>query len=391
MKKKLMSILLALVLFLSSFAFSPSAFANSYELIPDVRQTVIINGYGDLAWLYYTPDQSGLYNIMSMNVNKSVCYLTVRETNEETGMEEIKTLAYAGEFSDPNYKENEHNEFQFSLTYHLEKGVTYWFAVGWKPPTYTKQQFNVIFRLKSLDENPIESVELTNVPDLVAYDGGEIRTDANGKNYYHYLISKIQTNAAITLHYKDGTSSAPTRGKAAVDGFYVKWIDDQYYNHWYPDADPEHTQNLIKVSVLGVEASWDVKLNIGERTYITGKVINLADQPVEGADIKYDGAVKARTDSNGEFKFYAAAGAKNLSITTSSVIEYKKVIVVPVTSVGMPYTTYKICNCDFVKDGYINAKDFSYIKNKFTGDEYEKRTAEFRASINFTKDKYNQL
>lgn len=388
MKKKLISILMVLVIILSSFALSLTAYANSQELILNQQKTTLISGYGDLEWFYYTPDQSGLYTFMSMNVNRSIGYLCLKENNPETGMPEIKTIAYGGAFSDPNYRANGHNEFQFAITYHLEKGVTYWLAVGWEYMDTTRAQYNVYLRLDSYDENAIESIELINVPELTAYVDGEASVDAKGKSYFRYDISKIIRNATIIIHYSNGTSSQPAKGQEVIDGYRIKWIDNQIEKHWYPDADPEHTQNIIGVSVLDKTTTYDVKLNIEAMTFISGRVVNLAGQPVGNASILFDGLRKAYTDENGDFRFYCSAGVKNLVIKTATSIDYEKTIVVSTISDDMSGLNYVICNCDYVKDGYANAKDFSYIRHNFTGAKYEKLVEEYQASINFSKSDY---
>lgn len=47
-----------------------------------------------------------------------------------------------------------------------------------------------------------------------------------------------------------------------------------------------------------------------------------------------------------------------------------------------------ICNCDYVKDGIVNAKDYSFIKRYADEDNAPKIEEEFTRCINFFADKY---
>ena len=124
MKKKLISVLLAVLLLLSCMSASISAFATTRPIQLDVKVTNILDGAGDMNWYTFTPVASGTYSFLSYNVPASEAYLFVKEKDPETGKKVYKQLEFSN--SDPNYQENGHNILQFCLTYYLEKGVKFW-------------------------------------------------------------------------------------------------------------------------------------------------------------------------------------------------------------------------------------------------------------------------
>lgn len=389
MKKKIISAILIAAIIISSVALSFTAFASSQELKLNVKTTAIMSGVDDLEWFYFTPDQSGIYSFMSFNVPKCDGYLFVKEVNPETKRKEYKQLAYAGPESESHYKEFGRNEFQFCLTYHLEAGTRYYFAAGWYLSTQTRQQFDVMLICDSYDDNAIESIEVLDLPDLNAYTGGEWRQDKNGSDYYHYDLSRIISNTQIKVNYSYGESTIVT-GKQEVDGYQINYIDNQYDVHWYPTDDPDYSGNKIIIRILDTEVVSNVNIVIGNRYSLRGKVVNLAGQPVENAVVSIDG-MKAYTKSDGSFSIYSATGYKNISISTDSSIDFNKTILVSVGVNDLSQQPFNLCNCDFVKDGYVNAKDYSYIIKNFSVEELDKLQAEFQASINFSKDSYEKL
>lgn len=387
MKKKLISILLIIVIILSSLALSITALASSQELFLNQMATTAMSGVDDLEWFWYKPDQSGLYSFLSYNVPKCEAYLMTREIDPDTGKKKITTLDYAAPGNDPDYKKNNHNEFQFCLTYHLEAGTTYYFAVGWYKSTQTSTQFNVMLRCDSYDENAIESIEISNVPDLIAYDNGEPRIDQNSRSYFYYYTSAIIRNSTVTINFTNGKSISQT-GATEIAGYKIMYIDNQYYNHWHPNSAPEYTKNTITVQVLDKTATANVNIIIGAQYFVTGRVVNLAGQAVENALITTNGSKKAYTDSDGYFSFYSTTGSKTLAISTATSIDLSVPLIVGSEKLDLTKTPYVLCNCDYVRDGYVNAKDFSFIVHNYSGTELENLKEEFRASINFSKDKY---
>lgn len=401
MKKKIITAVLIAAILISSVALSFTAFASSQELKLNVKTTTSMSGVDDLEWFYFTPDQSGTYSFMSFNVPKCDGYLFVREIDPETKQKYQKQLAYAGpyvniepdeakreEMNLPHYREYGRNDYQFCLTYHLEAGTRYYFAAGWYLSTQTRQQFDVMLVCDSYDDNVISSIEVLDMPELEAYTGGEWRTDANGKEYYHYNLNRIISNTTIKLNYLYGDSVIVT-GKQEIDGYKINYNENQYEEHWYLENDPGYFGNKITISILDKEVTAKVSIEIGGRYSLKGKVINLAGQPVKNAVVTVDG-VKAYTNADGAFSIYSSAGYKDISIKTDTSIDLHKTILISAgaNNITQPFV---LCNCDFIKDGYINAKDYSYIIKNYSDEELDKLQDEFQASINFSKDSYESL
>lgn len=393
MKKKLVSILLIIVIILSSFALSLTAFADSQELILNQMATTSMSGKDDLEWFYYTPEKSGLYSLLSYNIPMSIAYLTVREINPETGKMEMVNLEYVAPDidrdyeNDPDYEKNNHNKAQFCLTYHLEAGKTYYYAVGWFVPTQAPAQFNVLLRCESYDTDAIESIEINYVPDITAYTDGRPKTDENGNSFFCYDLSKLKANATVTIKFSNGTVRTET-GADEIIGYKLSYTDNQSSDHWYPDSDNNYTRNRLTVSVLDKTASTNVNVVLGAQYGIKGRVVNFAGRAVKNALITVNGAEKAYTDNNGNFFFYSPRGTKTITISTDTSIDLNALLTIGSASKDLTKTPYILCNCDYVKDGYINAKDYSYIMNRYSGAVPEDLKEEFTASINFFEGKY---
>lgn len=402
MKKKIISAILTAAIIISSFALSLTAFASSQELKLNVKTTTMMSGVDDLEWFYFTPEQSGIYSFMSFNVPKSDGYLFIKEIDPETNRKEYKQLAYAPPYIDiepdkdkreemnlPHYNDYGRNVAQFCLTYHLEAGTRYYFAAGWYLSTQTRQQFDVMLVCDSYDNNRIESVEVLDMPDLTAYTGGEWRKDKNGKEYFHYFLSEIEANTTIKINYLYGDSVIVT-GKSEIDDCKITYYENQNEEHWYPENDLNYSGNRITVRILDIEAAANVNVDLGDRISVYGKVVNLANQPVENAVVSIDG-VKTYTNADGIFNIYSAAGYKNIGISTDTSIDLDKAVLVSADSNDLIQQSFILCNCDFVKDGYVNAKDYSYIIKNYSGEELDKLEKEFQASINFSADEYEKL
>ena len=401
MKKKMISAILIVAIIISSITLSFTAFASSQELKLNIKTTTAMSGVDDLEWFYFTPDQSGIYSFMSFNVPKCDGYLFVREKDPETKKKELKQLAYAGPYAEiesnaqkreemnlPHYKEYGRNEFQFCLTYHLEAGTTYYFAVGWFLSTQKRQQFDVMLVCDSYDDNAIESIEVLELPELIAYTGGEWRKDINGNDYYDYGLSTIISNAKIKVNYSYGGSTIVT-GKQEVDGYAIIYNSNQYFQHWYPEADPNYSENKITIRILDTEVVAKVNVVIGNRYPIYGKVVNLAGDPVENALVTIDG-IRAYTKADGSFNVYSSEGEKTIHISTDTSIDMNKTIIISAPTNDFNQHPFRLCNCDVVKDGYINAKDYSSIIKNYSGEELDKLKEEFQVAINFSKDSYEE-
>ncbi len=385
MKKKIISAILITAVIVSSLMLSFTALASSQQLTLDTKVTTTISGADDLEWFYYTPEKSGTYSFLTYNTPRSCAYLFVRETDEETGERTYVQLAYNS--GDSDYEANGHNQYQVCLTYHLEAGTTYYYAAGWWLSTQTYSTFTVMLRCDSYDEDVIDSIEITSVPSLEAYVDGEWRTDADGYSYFWYDTSKLYSNLEIEITYLDGTVVTVT-GSDEVDGSTFTYSDNQYYTHWYPTSEDDYTDNTFTIQLLDATASAEASIVVGDRYLVKGTVVNRVGYPVENAEISLGSSIVGYTDSDGSFSVYTSAGSKKLSVSTDTSIDYEEYINVSTSTNDFTDTPFVICNCDYVNDGYINAKDYSYIVNNFSGDELEKISEEFANSINFSKDKY---
>jgi hypothetical protein len=133
--------------------------------------------------------------------------------------------------------------------------------------------------------------------------------------------------------------------------------------------------------------SCDINIIIGARYSVKGTVLDFAGKPIENVAVSIGGTNVAYTDAKGNFAFYCDAGVKNVTFSTDTSIDLSKLVTITASANANNFTDspFYLCNCDYVKDGYINAKDFAYISNNFTGSEFDSIKEEFEASINFSK------
>lgn len=108
MSKKIISLILAVVLAISCFAITFSAYGKIQELVLDGDFQCEIDGADDLAWFSYIPEISGTYSFLSYNTPATEAYLFIKEYDSETDTKQYVQLAYSN--SDPNYAENSHNQ-----------------------------------------------------------------------------------------------------------------------------------------------------------------------------------------------------------------------------------------------------------------------------------------
>lgn len=383
MKKRVLSAILVIAIVASSLALSITAFGSSQELVLDVKKSATISGADDLVWFYYTPVVSGKYSLLSYNVPACECYLFIKEKKAD-GSKQYVQLAYSCKDSErPDTR-------QFRLTYYLEAGVTYYYAAGWYlSGNRTDGTMTVMLRNDNYDEMPIESIELGEPVELEAYTDGSWNKDANSNSYFRYNTSKIVANLTITIHYTDGTSVTET-GKDVIDGYPVSFIDNQYEEHWYPQEDPNCTGNTFTVKILDITAGTSIPINIGAKYYVKGSVVNMAGEPVKNAGIYLGTSQLAVTDEDGIFHFYSSSGEYIFKIKTASSIDKEVQMAISVSADDNDFTDtpISICNCDYVRDGIVNAKDYSFIKRYAAEDDIPKIEEEFKRCINFTADKY---
>ena len=388
MKKKIISLFLALIIVTGSLTVSFVAFASSRALILGTKITSAIDGEDDLCRFIFTPTQSGTYSFLSYNVPASEAYLFVREN--EDGKKVYRQLAYSN--SDPNYKENGHNQLQFCLTYHLEKGVKYYFDAGWYlSDSRTSGNFTVMLRCDVYDSE-VETLTVLNDSKLSIYSDGEWQTDADGNRYFYYNISKIISNLSVTVTYADGRSVTSV-GEDTVDGYKIDYKQNQAYVHWYPKSSPDYKSNILTVCVLGKSVDIEIEIEPNSMNLVKGKVVDMLKSPVQNAKIKLNGTVLASTDLNGEFWFYSNSSVLEYSVSIDNAIEREFTMLISVNDKKNDYRNLpiEICTVDFSGDGFVNAKDYVMMKKSLKGEEFEKAFLQYKKCVNFSKTNYPKL
>lgn len=386
--KKALSIAVTVVLVLSSLAFSFSAFGKTQTLILDTKMTETIDGIDDIAQFIYVPDESGTYSFLSYNVPASEAYLLIREVNPETNQKEYVQLAYS--CNDPDYQENGHNSRQFRLTYHLEKGVTYYFWAGWYlSESRTDGNMTVMLTCDQYDSN-IEKITISCPATLDAYTDGMWLTDSSGARYYHYNTTRLDVNMTVTIHFNDGQQISAT-GQEEINGYRIIFQHNQNSVHWYPQTDERYTENTYTVKILDKTASMDVPITVGARFAVKGTVTDMQGNPIENADIRLAQNSVAYTDSNGSFCFYSIAGEYSCTVLAENSIARGLKILVTASASENDFTSTPItlCNYEYIDDGIINAKDFAVLRRNYPQDD--ERIEHFNEVINFTADDYSPL
>lgn len=386
--KKALSILITAMLILSSLAFTFSAFGKTQTLILNTKMTETIDGVDDVAQFIFVPDESGTYSFLSYNVPASEAYLLTREVNSETNQKEYVQLAYS--CSDPDYQENGHNSRQFRLTYHLEKGVTYYFWAGWYlSENRTDGTMTVMLRCDQYDSN-IEKITISCPASLDAYTDGMWMTDLEGSKYYHYNTTRLEANMTVTIHFNDGEQISAT-GQEEINGYRIIYLHSQSTNHWYPQSDENYTENTFTVKVLDKTASMDVPINIGARFAVKGIVTDMLGNPIENAEIRNTQGSVAYTDFNGVFCFYTVPGDYLMTACSDNSLDRKFRVVVSAVADDNDFTSVAIqlCDYEYVKDGIINAKDYAVLKKVYPEKDEEREY--FSEVINFTANEYPEL
>jgi hypothetical protein len=398
--KKLISFILAVVIIVSSFAFSFVTYAKSLtieKLLNDstaYKYSITTDGNEDLALFLFTPDASGTYSFLSFNTRKSVGYLLTRDLDTKV----YTTLAMSN--SNDNYVEDgQKNSYQFRITYHLEAGTTYYLQAGWwsdNTISTTSATMNVGVRREAADdEDLIDHIEVQCDANLTWYTDGYWSRDANDLPYYHYNISKLIANMIVTIYYTDGYVSSSKIGSTTVDGYNISYYHDQYNTHWYSDKDSNYTgSNTLSVVVLNQRVDYNVVIEEGSLFMVKGKVVDyVTGEPINNATITISGATAGTTDADGNFKFGYSAGSYSATVKADNAIERNFIITIEAnnTNNDKTDTPIPIAVGDYVTDGIINAKDFAYIYNTFTGDTRTSELQKFKSQINITNSSYPQL
>lgn len=404
-RKRLMSILMALVMVLSSLAIGLNALAYTFLNIGlDIVYSASLNGNEDMAWFSYTPEVSGTYMFLGYNTGKTHAYLYTRTINDNGSMT-YNGLAYAGP-SDPDSNDEyhtfeyagatyTHTSTNFRLTYHLEAGTTYYYSAGWATSSTTSGTIKVRLTCKEYDSSVLESVSVQSDAALTWYTGGEWKTDMQGNSYYYYNYSKILQNMTVTVTYKDGSTSSVSNGANSIDGYSISYNDTQYLTHWYTKGAEEYTENIITITVGSVSCEYEVLINEGPMYTVSGYIQDyITGAPVSGATLNYNNSVVVTTNSSGKFSFAYSPGVYSFTVKAPNSIP--RVITLKVDAQydennDHTDTPIGLVIGDYVSDGLINGKDYGYILSKLSGDIRESEKAKFASQLNFTADKYPPL
>lgn len=405
MRKRLISILMALVMVLSSFALGFNALASTFTNIGlDIIYSAQLNGNEDMVWYSYTPEVSGTYVFLCYNSGYTHAYLYTKTINDNGSMN-FNGLAYAGS-SDPDcmgeYRSFEycgvtytHYSTSFRLTYHLEAGTTYYYSAGWARSEATGGTIKVRLTCAQYDNTVLQSVSAWSDAQLTWYTDGEWKKDSDGQSYYWYNYSKILQNMTITLTYKDGSTSSVSNGINTIDGYSIDYKDNQSTNHWYIETAPEYTKNIITITVGSVSCDYEVVIGEGPLYNVSGYVQDyITGDPVPGAMLRHNSSIIAKTDSTGKFSFVYAPGLYVFTVEAANSIPRSITITIDAQNSDHNNHTDEpigIVIGDYVKDGLINGKDYGYILSRLSGSKRDSEKAKFASQLNFTADQYPNL
>lgn len=393
--KKLISVILAVTILLSSLAlgFVARAKTNS-EIALNTMYIDSVSGADDKIWYTFTPQASGNYAFVSYTQSNEAYLFT--KTQNEDGSKYYNQIAYAPA-SDPDYMSNfreftqngktyKHYATTFYLECYLRKGITYYFAAGYANESQTTGSVNVVLYNLDVDEDeiPIREISVDSPIVLSAYTDGKWDVNEKGENYYFYNISKVTQNMNITVTFKDGTVKHIKATDGSFDGYSITFKHNQNVNHWFAQNTSEYVANTLTVFVGPVSCDYDVKIETSAMYGIKGRVIDyVTNEPIRNASVSLNGIEVAKTDENGGYAFVYTAGTYNLTVKTPTSINYSYKLVVDTEDTQNNNQTenpIKLVNCDYVKDGIINAKDYAYSrKNGY---------AYYPSITNFTKNNY---
>ena len=386
--KKLTAFFMAVVITLSCFAFGIfNASAKTQEIILDTEMINTTDGLDDKNWYYYTPSQTGIYTFLSYNrYLYAEAYLFIKEGKNYT------QLGYSNE--SPNYEYySQPNKYQFCLSYKLEAGKTYYYAAGWDSER-TGGEMKVKLIYEGSEEDIIDHIGVECNAQLSWYTNGSWERDSQGEAYFYYNYSKIIQNMVVTVYYINGSESKSALGADEVDGYKIKYTQNQDSAHWYPKEDEKYTQNILTVSILDKSAEYNVVINQDALFTVYGSVSDyISNEAVSGAVIRINGSEVAVTDSQGNFSFVSAPGIYNASVSGSNIISREFKITVNVNSEMNNHTANPIgvVTGDYVQDGIINAKDFAYITKTLSGEKQESEAEKFSQQIHFKSENYPNL
>ena len=390
-EKKIISLVLAAAIIASVFSICATAFAKSQRLILDVLYSDTIDGGEDLLWYIYTPEASGTYSFLSYNVPHSEAYLFTKEENSNLTNKVMTQLAYSQ--TSPDFAaRGQSGIIQFCLTYHLEAGVTYYYAAGWWSDSRTGGTMKVMLTCDEYDAAPVESIDLS-CP--VVYDensNGVWSTDSAGNEYFLYDLSRLLRNLTVTVHYTDGTSSSVT-GQDEIDGNGISYQTNQNEEHWYPASNVNYTGNKLTVVILGVSAVYNVQIAESDLKSVRLKVVDYStNEALSGVTLKR-GNDSVLTDENGVAVISLKGGENTVELSDFQAITRTVTVNVnsSIMSLDLTESPISFVTGDFNGDSVINGKDYAYIIKNFTGDKKAAEIARFKGQLNFKQKDYAPL
>ncbi len=390
-EKRLISIVLVLSIIASVLSICATALAKSQRLILDVLYSDTMDGNEDLIWYIYTPEVSGTYSFMSFNVPHSEAYLFTKESDAMGTNKVMTQLAYSSESKDYAAR-GQSGSIQFCLTYHLEAGVTYYYAAGWWSEDRKSGTMNVKLTCDEYDDSGVESISVSTNVVYTENTYGTWKTDSSGEQYFNYNLSRLLTNLTVTVHYKDGSSSSVT-GKDSIDGNAISYIAFQGDNHWYPQTSSLYKKNTLTVAVLGVSVDYDVQINESGLKSVKLKIIDFTTgEPITGAKVTRENETQ-RTDADGEVTVSMKTGENEITVTDLFAMERSVTVSINTTisSVDLTEKPIGLLTGDFNSDNVINGKDYAYIMKNYTGDVKAAEVQKFRGQIGFKKSVYPAL
>ncbi len=390
-EKRLISIVLVFAIIASVLSICATAFAKSQRLILDVLYSDSMDGNEDLLWYIYTPEISGTYSFMSFNVPHSEAYLFTKESDAMGTNKVMTQLAYSSESRDYASR-GQSGVIQFCLTYHLEAGVTYYYAAGWWSENRKSGTMNVKLTCDEYDESGVDSISLSSGVVYTENTNGSWKTDESGAEYFSYNLSRLLTNLTVTVNYKDGTSSSVT-GKDEIDGNAISYTAFQDETHWYPQTSSLYTANTLTVSVLGVSADYDVIITESGLKSVKLKVLDYTTgEPIEGATVARENDSQ-KTDENGTVTVSMKYGENEITVSDLFAMERTVTVSINTTIPNVDLTEKPIglLTGDFNADNVINGKDYAYIMKHYTGDVKTAEVQKFKGQIGFKKSAYPDL
>lgn len=190
-----------------------------------------------------------------------------------------------------------------------------------------------------------------------------------GKTYYFAVTCVSEISAGdfsvniINSHNYQSTVTSPTLTEDGYTSYTCSYCGDSFKSDY--------------VKRLGIK--------------ITGKVLLMEEPdgshphnlPVENALISIDGKDIALTDCDGSFEIYTLPNTKQLTISTPFGVDRVFYIFCD-DNMEMNLGDISFFNLDYVKDSYINAKDFAFVYRLYG--EYSKNDALILSQLDYNKD-----